>query len=187
MSNIGTYFQAYGVMDFILPFILVFTITYAVMHKTNLLGNDKFHIVLALSMGLLFVIPHMTGSYPLGYDPVQILNESLPHISLVSVAVIMVMLLLGVFGQKFSAKFNPFIVIIALGFVIFIFGSSLELWNSPQQTFSWWSDELTELMIIILVFGVVIWFITKNPDDKINWKEKWKNVGEYIQPYDKKD
>jgi len=187
IANIGTYFQSYGVMDFILPFILVFTITYAVLHKSRLFGanaSDKFNVVIALVMGLLFVVPHLTGNYPLGYDPVEIMNSSLPHISLVSVVVIMVMLLLGIFGQKFSSAFNPFIVIISLGFVIFIFGSSLDLWSSPQDVFSWWNDELTELIIIVLIFGLVIWFITKGDKPSTWGKDAWKYAGDLIQPYD---
>jgi hypothetical protein len=162
--NLASYFQAYGIMDVLLPFILVFTIVFAVMQKTKILGDKKqFNVVIALILGLLFVAPHIAGTYPLGYDPVQVMNETLPSISLVSISAIMLLLLMGIFGTGFAAAATPVIALAALGFVIYIFGSSLRLWTGPSQIFTWWSSETTELMIVILIFGLIIWFITREP------------------------
>ncbi len=162
--SLATYFQAYGIMDVLLPFILVFTIVFAVMQKTKILGEKKqFNVVIALILGLLFVAPHIGGTYPLGYDPVQVMNETLPSISLVSVAAIMLLILMGIFGTGFAAAATPIIALVALGFVIYIFGSSLHLWNGPYDAFSWWTPDVTELMIVLLIFGLIIWFITREP------------------------
>src|SRR3989344_5341111 len=139
-TNLAQYFQAYGVMDFLLPFILVFTIVFAVTAKLALFKDSKqFRVVIALVLALMFVVPHITGTYPLGYDPVQVMNESLPSISLVSVAAIMVLLLMGIFGADFG------------------------LWRGPYDVFYWWSSDVTELMIVLLIFGLVVWFIVKEP------------------------
>lgn len=167
-SNIASYFQTWGILDFLLPFLLVFTIVYATLQKTKIIGDGKknFNVIVALIMGLLFVVPHIMGTYPLGYDPVQVMNESLPSISLVSIAAIMLLLLMGIFGTNFSNKAAPFIAIIAIGFVFYIFGASLNLWTGPYDTFSWWTSETTELIIVLLIFGLVVWFITKEPTDK---------------------
>jgi len=167
-TNLASYFQTWGVLDFLLPFLLVFTIVFAVLQKTKIVGEGKknFNVIIALIMGLLFVVPHIMGTYPLGYDPVQVMNESLPSISLVSIAAIMLLLLMGIFGTNFSQKAAPLIAIIAIGFVVYIFGSSLGFWTSPSSTFSWWSDETTELLIVLLIFGLVVYFITKEPTEK---------------------
>src|SRR3989338_4699767 len=119
--------QQYGVLDFLLPFLLVFTIIYAILSKTKILGEEEkqFNIIVALVLALLFVVPHMLGTYPLGYDPVAVLNATLPSISLVAVAAIMLLLLMGVFGTDFSKAAAPFIAVIAILFVIYIFGASL--------------------------------------------------------------
>ncbi len=163
-SNLAYYFQQWGVMDFLLPFLLVFTIIFAVMQRTKILGDKKnYNVIVALVLGLLFVVPHITNSYPLGYDPVQVMNESLPSISLVAVAAIMLLLLMGIFGANFSAAAAPFIAIVAILFVAYIFGASLNLWQGPYDIFYWWSSDVTELIIIILIFGLVVWFITKEP------------------------
>ena len=163
-ENIGFYLQAYGVLDFLLPFILVFTIVYAVMQKTKILGDKKnFNVIIALVLGLLFVVPHITGAYPIGYDPVQVMNEALPSISLVAVAAIMLLLLMGIFGTKFAAAAAPVVALAAIGFVLYIFGAALNFWTGPYDAFTWWSTETTELLIIILVFGLVVWFIVREP------------------------
>src|SRR3989344_8065666 len=181
-ENIGYYLQAYGILDFLLPFILVFTIVYAVMQKTKILGDKKnFNVIIALVLGLLFVVPHIMGTYPIGYDPVQVMNESLPSISLVAVAAIMLLLLMGIFGTDFSKAAAPFIAILSIIFVAYIFGSSLNLWIGPSEVFGWWGDELTELLIIILVFALVIWFIVREPSEKSRGGEMLKSVGELFR------
>ncbi len=177
-ENIGFYLQAYGVLDFLLPFILVFTIVYAVMQKTKILGDKKnFNVIIALVLGLLFVVPHITGAYPIGYDPVQVMNEALPSISLVAVAAIMLLLLMGIFGTDFSQSAAPFIAVISIAFVAYIFGSSLNLWTAPSDVFRWWSSELTELLIIILVFALVVWFIVHERSEKSSGGEMLKSFG----------
>ncbi len=182
-TNLAQYFQAYGVMDFLLPFILVFTIVYAVASKLPLFKDNKnYGVVIALVLALLFVVPHITGTYPLGYDPVQVMNEALPSISLVSVAAVMVLLLLGVFGKDLSKTAAPLIAIVALGFVIYIFGASLNLWRGPYDVFYWWSSDVTELMIVLLIFGLVVWFIVKDPTKESNvGKRAWEGLGSLIE------
>ncbi len=162
------YFEQFGVLDFLLPFLLVFTIAFAILQKIQLLGDakasgKKYHIIVAFALGLAFVVPHIMGTYPLGYDPVQVMNETLPSISLVSISAIMLLLLMGIFGTSFAAKAAPIIALAAVGFIIYIFGSSLGFWLGPYDAFSWWTPETTELMIVLLVFGLVVWFITKEP------------------------
>src|SRR3989338_593434 len=164
-NRLGDFLQKFGFLDFILPFILVFTIVFAVLEKTKILGEKKnFNVVVALVMGLLFVVPHIVGSYPLGYDPVLVLNATLPSISLVGVASIMLLVLLGVFGTDFAKASAPLIAVVGIIFVVYIFGAALQLWSGPWDAFSWWSSEVTELIIIIIVFGLIVFFIVREPD-----------------------
>ncbi len=164
-DTLAYYFQNLGIIDFFLPFIVVFAIVFAVLQKTKILGEPEkvknMNAVIALVLGLLFVIPHVTGTYPAGYDPVQIMNEALPGISLVGIAVIFTLVLLGLFGKKYADAANPLIALLSFGFVAYIFGSSLGWWAAPYNVFSWWTKETTELMIIVAIFGLIVWLITK--------------------------
>jgi hypothetical protein len=181
-AQLGYYFQTYGVMDFLLPFLLVFTIVFAVMQKTKILGEKKnFNVIIALAIALMFVVPHVIGTYPLGYDPVQVMNESLPSIALVVVASIMLLILMGVFGTDFSKSAAPIIAIGAIAFVFYIFGSALTIWTGPSEIFYWWTSEVTELMLIILVFGLVVWFIVKEPGKGTAGTDMMKSVGKLFE------
>jgi len=166
-SSIIQYFQTYGILDFLLPFLLVFTIVFAVLQRINIFGEDKknFNVIISLVLALTFIVPHMTGSYPLGYDPVMVLNEALPSISLVAVASVMLLLLLGIFSGSFVTFALPLVAVIAVVFVIYIFGatSALNLWSAPHDLFFWWTQELTELLLIILIFGGITYLIIREP------------------------
>ena len=181
-SSLGYYFQQWGVMDFLLPFLLVFTIVFAVSAKLPLFSERKnFRVIIALVLGLMFVIPHITGYYgsTFNYDPVEVLNETLPSISLVAVAAVMLLLLMGVFGTSFAAAAAPIIAIAAIIFVAYIFGSSLQFWNGPSDIWSWWTPETTELIIILLVFGLIVYFITKEPSTS-SGMDMVKKIGEGV-------
>ena len=184
-SKLAFYLQQYGVMDFLLPFILVFTIIFAVSKAVPVLNEKKqFRVIISLVLALMFVVPHIIGYYPLGYDPVAVMNATLPSISLVAVASVMLLLLMGLFGTGFAGEAKPWIAIIALGFVAYIFGAALGFWIGPYDAFSWWSPEITELMIILLVFGLIIWFVTKDdtkPGEGIGGL--FKNIEKGLEKY----
>ncbi len=174
-QNLMYYFQTYGVIDVLLPFILIFTVIYAAASMVPLLkdsttsdgkkiSNKNLRIVVGLVFGLLFVGPHILGTYPLGYDPVVVLNQALPSVSLLAVAAVMVLLLLGIFGKKLGRSLQPFIAAVSIGFVVYIFGASLGFWTSPSDIFYWWTTEVTELLLILSIFGLIVYFITKDPD-----------------------
>ncbi len=119
LSLIGGFFQSYIVTDFLIPFFLVYAIVFAALRKANVLGtNRKIHLTVALLLALAFVIPHLNGSYPLGYDPVDVMNNSLPSIALVAVAALSVLILMGMFGAEFSRAAAPVVALISIAFII---------------------------------------------------------------------
>jgi len=185
-SSLAYYFQTYGVMDFLLPFLLVFTIIFAVTQKVPLFNERKnFRVIISLVLALIFVVPHIMGTYPLGYDPVQVINETLPSISLVAVAAVMLLLLMGIFGTGFAAASAPIIAVVAIAFVVYIFGASLNLWNGPYDVFSWWTPKTTELIIILLVFGLIVYWITKEEGTHSGTdiiKKGWEGLSKLFQP-----
>lgn len=178
-----------GVIDVLLPFILVFTIVYAVLQKSKILGSKqdakKFNVILALVMGASVVFPHVLGVYPPMSDPVVIINNSLPHISVVIVAIIMVMLLLGVFGSELNlggTSLNSIIVVLSAATVIYVFGTSAGFFGNGNFPIWLWflADPGTQsLLVMVLVFGLIIWMITKEDKPKTDDKDSLKN---YIKP-----
>src|SRR3989338_5040779 len=102
-GNLAESLERIGFVDVLLPFLLIFTVIFAILEKTKILGEGKksMNVGIAFIFALLVVVPHVTGNFPAGYDPVAIINAALPSVSLVVVAIIALMILIGVFaGDK---------------------------------------------------------------------------------------
>lgn len=119
--------NSWGLRDVMLPFLLIFVIFFALLAKTRVLGEDKkkFNLVIALVIALLVVIPHVLDRYPANFDPVDIMNEALPSISIIIVAAIGALIIIGAFGGQVSQKpvylTGGVIVIGAVIYTIFVY------------------------------------------------------------------
>jgi hypothetical protein len=166
--------QEIGVADVILPFILIFTIVFAVLQKTKILGVDEqnnnkpkknFNAVIALVMALTVIIPHIIGAYPSPEsDIVNIINTALPNISVIMVAVIMLLLIIGVFGggvDVAGSSLASWAVLFAILATVFVFGSAARWWELPVWANFMMDSDTQALIVVILVFAMLIWFITK--------------------------
>lgn len=156
-----------GFVDVLLPFLLVFTVIFAVLDKTKIMGEGKrnLSIAVALIFALMVVIPHVTGNFPAGYDPVKIINAALPSVSLVVIAVIALMILIGVFAHDrlmLGMTAPGWVGLFSVVAIIFIFGSSAGWWNVGVM--AWLEDvfgsDIIAVLIMLLVFGIIIAFVT---------------------------
>ncbi len=186
-----------GLVDVILPFILIFTLVFAVLQKAKILGKEpdgrpkkNFNVIVSLVMALAVVIPHVTGSYG-RFDIVEIINGALPNISLIIVAILMVLLLIGVFGKELDISkhsFGGWIVLAAFIIVIYIFATQAG-WTGLPSWLGFLRDPSTQAAVItILVFGIVIWFITKEDKPRGADSEGWvKGLTKMLQEGGKRD
>jgi len=184
-----------GGLDIILPFLLFFTILFAVLQKTKLLGEKakKFNIIIALVIALLIVIPHVVyddrdvtngklGGQLRGMpDVVEIVNNSLPSIAVWVVAILMLLLFIGV-GWKEEAKLSTpdwlkwtffGVGVIVVGY---IFGSSAGLFQSLPAPLRFLNDPVNQAtLLIIIVFGLIIAFIVGG-DSEGEWTESKREM-----------
>jgi uncharacterized membrane protein YgcG len=165
--------EQYGAFNVFLPFILIFTVTFAILRKIKILGDKKqYDVAVALVMGLTVVGTHVMGLYPPNRDPVAILNQSLPQVALVVIVILMALLVLGMLGKNFGldkgSSLSGWIGIVAFGIVIYIFGASAGWWHAPLFLAQWLfgNRSLLMLIVVILVFALVIYFITADGSSK---------------------
>ncbi len=99
----------FGVYQYLLPFLLVFSIMFAILNKTKVLGG-KTNIdgVVAMVGGLLLVVQQ---------DIVETINTFLPKVSLIIVVILMFLILVAlVAGKEFKgfqgAWMGLFIIVI---------------------------------------------------------------------------
>lgn len=202
MAQEGVFWQLkeWGLFDVILPFILVFAIVYAVLHKTKILGEKakNFNTVIALVMGMSVVVPHVLYGSNCAYldggacprltnglvDPVHVINQALPNVSIIMIAVLMVLLIFGIWGSRVKLGNNSLsgiIALVAFGSVIYIFGAAAGWW-SPLNVLIWDNSFLggpdtIALVVTILVFAIIIWWITKDDDRQ---EEKKRGIGDFF-------
>ena len=159
-------------LEYILPFLLTFTVIFAVLQQIKLFGDNsrRFNVIVALVMATAFVVPSVTNQYQPGNDPVMILNNALPGVAITAVAIIMSLLLVGMFGKRVDIgegnKASGIFVLFGLGAAATIFAIAAGWF----QNIPWWLAPLTypqnqTMLVSILVFGLVIWFIVRDPTE----------------------
>lgn len=168
-----------GLSDVIIPFFLVFTVVFAVLQKARIFGKDqnankRYNVIIAMVMSFAVVIPHLLGSYPPNMNAVMIINNALPQVSVFVIGIVMLLLMLGVFGIRWPGgddreNGGSIVVIASILIIIYIFATSAGLLSGGQFPYWLWflADPQTQtLLVTILVFGVVVWMITREEKEK---------------------
>ena len=163
----------WGLTDVLLPFLLIFVIVYAILQKTKILGEGKknINVVVSLVFGALVIIPHITGRFPPNADPVVIINEALPQLSIVLVAIMFLLILIGAFGQDMvllGMTMPGWILFTSILIIVVIFGSAAGWWHEgiSQTLEEIFGVEAIAIAIMLLVFGLIIAWITSESKEK---------------------
>ncbi len=92
LVNIFTFFDRIGVVDVVLPFILVFTIVYGILEKTLVLGKNSHNtnVIVATVLGFLIV---MAVNY------VNIITDMVRLFVLLVIMALAFALIYGIFGS----------------------------------------------------------------------------------------
>lgn len=179
-----------GVALYIVPFILVFAIIYGILSKTKIFAKNSsdgkeiipknFYMIVALAFGLLTVFGLHSSLGPTNSNLQSTFERAIPILILVAVALVLVYVLLAV-GSVGSSPSNLFsghinilgkevsifgLIFIALFiFVISIFAENVYLsGQSPiNNFFSNNGDFFVSVLLPIVIFIVLIIFITKEP------------------------
>lgn len=151
-----------GVFDVLLPFLLIFTITFAVLEKSKILGDKRnFNVAIALVASLLFI----RNNYLVG-----VVNRFLPNVSLFMVIIIMFLLLVGVFGggSAWSGGLLGVAALISAVFVIWALSADYVGKNFTGIP-DWWvsmSDEAKATIVFLGIFILIIWLVTRDKKEK---------------------
>jgi len=181
--------QNWGIIDGLLPFLLIFTLMFGVLQKVKVfkkttaageVGDNKINGIIAAIIAALIVIPHVLGGiYPVGYDPINIINQMLPSAGILLVAILLVLMMLGLVGGKTEKEsgWMTWVVTIAIGILLLSIVSAI--WPSiPILKYLSADASLLALLIVILVFGLIVWFVTK--DSSAPKTDKTKALAELI-------
>ena len=173
----------WGLTEAILPFILIFTMIFAVLQKTKIIGEGKrqFNSLVALIMALMVIMPQYTGRGP---NIVPIINDVLPQVSLMVVVILAALLVIGVFapGVMFGGTaFGTVLGLLSVGAVVYIFGNAAGWWASVGILGFLNNPDTQAIIVIVVVFALVIWFVTREEGGGERMTRFWEALKE---PFD---
>ena len=167
-QNVFFYLEQVGFTEPFLPFLLIFALLHAVMAQVGLLENNKIRGIIAFTISLLVVIPHVLGTYPPGLDAIDIINNILPGAFLVIMVVFIFLILLGFLTPKTSIKDSPIFSIaaaLAVFGLLYVIISALDPRLLPQWLYFLILDPFWQTLLILgLMFFAVIYFIALRPE-----------------------
>ncbi len=173
-------FDQIGGFDLLLPFLLVFTLIFAVLQKISLFGKDKHNIdmIVALVMSIFF----LNNTYL-----IFILQKFLPSVSLILIVVLMFLLVFGLFGKKteFKEHMRGWAFLFSLVAILFALFSDLFVPGGmyPGYGVGGFLDGLfgpgNTAMVWALVFIVIfmMWIKPKDKEEDITFSKILKNIG----------
>jgi hypothetical protein len=174
-----------GIYDVVLPFLLVFTIMFAILDKTKILGvekgkDDREYTKKNLNAMVAFI----TGFFVVASTQlVAVINKTLSQIFILLLLIICFLMLAGAFHQQtkegffLNSKDHPFyygafmvivflaiimIFLNALGWLDIIYGFLRDNWNASY---------VAAVVFVLAMAGMMVW-ITKDPSSKSSSETK---------------
>lgn len=158
--------EALGLFDFILPFLLVFAVVFGILSQMKMFNENRgINVIIAVSIGLL------ASRFTLYTDFLNIIS---PRLGIGLVVILAILLLAGMFTPKGSVKTVGY-VLMGIGVVIFIiiiaqtfnvlgYGYGLAGFST--------GDIVGYVLLIVLLIGIIVAVAIpggreKNPVDEI--------------------
>lgn len=144
------FLKDFGFNEYILPFLLVFAIVFAVLEKTEIFGKGRGNInaVIAVSVGLLLVAQQ---------GIVETITTFLPQVSLIIIVILMGLVVLSMLGggafEGLQGSFLGLAVVVAIVAVV------LALSPNFGYDLSWVSPADRSVMLTIGILVGIIWLI----------------------------
>src|SRR3989344_4012350 len=165
LGDVMRYFEDIGVYEVALPFLLIFTLVFAILQKSKILGEKakNFNVVIALVVGILFIR---------NTQLVALVNRLLPNVAMFIVIFLMLLLLLAIFMKEsaYEGWGNQLMALAGVFSVIAIIWSlSVDYVNQRYLLPQWLTglDSRTKVLIVVVAISVLlIWLLTKEESDK---------------------
>jgi hypothetical protein len=172
-----------GVYDVLLPFLLVFTIVFAILEKTRVLGTDKVGdehwSKKNLNAMVAFVVAFLVIA---STSLVRVINEFLANIVLLIILVIAFLMLVGIFMgtgestlEKYPGWMSFFMVILFIGIVLILLEALdwlREIIYFFQRSID--TEWIATLVLLIIVLAVMLYVTRDSRDTHMNHKENKK-------------
>lgn len=140
-----------GVFSYVIPFLLIFAVVFAILKKTNILGDENDGILAIISVAL--------GLLSLQFDFVSEFYAIIfPRFGIGLSIFLVLLIFIGFFSKDASEKNNKtlmtFAIIIGVSAVIWSF-SAWDEWSNYAGFGGWFGENFWAVLILGIVIGVI--------------------------------
>ncbi len=184
LGNVITFLDKLGVYDVILPFLLVFTIVYAVLDKTRVLGMERIGGVDYPRRNLNSLVAFVIGFLVVASGQlVALINEAMANIVILLLVSVSYLMLIGVLYKQQEMELKGTWLYVFL-FINFIGVLLIFLHAIPTEGGSNWLAEILDFISMnwqrdyvgaVLLIIAVVWFmhwIVQGPKPEAKSEEK---------------
>ncbi|MGM5482828.1 MAG: hypothetical protein ACQESF_05175 [Nanobdellota archaeon] len=180
-GDVIEFFGRLGIYDVVLPFLLTFTIFFAILERTKVLGTEELDgeeiTKKNLNAMVAFIVAFLVVATP---KMVAVINEALPHFVLLVLVSVSFLMLIGTFygkdelenGVKVGQTWKLFLMVISFIGVILIFAHAIPYKGEPWLEFAWdyvvdnfTSTAVSSVVMILVFIGLMLW-VTKSSSEK---------------------
>jgi hypothetical protein len=174
LADILYQWEAMGVFDFILPFLLVFAIVFGILSATKFMGDNRaVYVIIAVVIGLL--------SLRYQYFFSSFLAELFPRLG-IGLAIIMTLLILvGLFIAKDESRYWGY-GLAAIGFIIALV-IVMQTFDALGYGSIWMgSDAVGFIILALLIVGIIIAVAVSGRESH----DRNKGLAEFLSGWGKK-
>ena len=165
--------QEIGIYGVLLPFLLIFAISFAVLEKIQIFGAGKkqINVLISAILGLLF----LQNVYLI--ERIQFI---LPKVAFSLLIFVVFLLLAGVLSGKTHEASNGWSWLAFLAAAIFLIWSLSPL---ESEGFGWdpiyyFFDTIPQWIVVVAIVGTILYFLTKEPGSGGSTNKKKKKTEE---------
>src|SRR5574341_762952 len=144
-----------GFVEVVLPFLLVFTLTYAVLQKTRVLGEEEKQPKKRLNAMVAFVMGFFAV---LATHLLNVINIMIGYLVLLMVVGLMLAIVLGLAGAEGGYKNKIFIALMMILFALFVFYGLARAGIIDEQRFF---DTLLWPVIALAILGTALYYVLR--------------------------
>ncbi len=150
--------ESMGFYEVLLPFLLIFTIIFAILQKIKLFGENSKNVNIVIAVIIAFFVVRVPSI-------VGVMTQFLPKVSVIVLVLLMFLLIVGIFGAKGEKMSGGWLFI---GMIIGLVGLLWSIISSiPAISLPTWlrftGDDVKVIVAIAVGFGAIYLITREKP------------------------
>lgn len=145
-----------GIFSYVLPFILIFAIVYAILDKVEVFkGKTGINLIISLAVGLLSLQLNFVAVF---------FREIFPRAGIGLSVLLVALILAGAFVDWDKTSGKGMWIFFGVGALVFLIVIAQAFSAYSGFTTNWWSDYGSAIIILVLVITMIVLAMTMGGD-----------------------